>query len=92
MTRSGLGTSGMFRNLTTAIRRWMHRPDWHEIEIARLTGEDPFDVYERIRDAALRTPFSILTVAAIEVARVSEGSRLSLVEMIDSLAGGDELR
>ena len=32
----------MIRKLTTAIRRWMHRPEWHEIEIARLTGEGLF--------------------------------------------------
>ena len=81
----------MIRKLATAVRRWMHRPEWHEIEIARLTGEHPFDVHKRLRDAALATPFSVLTVAAIELARVRSGTSRTLTESLDIFAARGDL-
>ena len=71
--------------LTGLLRRWMYRPEWHEIVIARLTGEDPFDVHERIRDSATGTPYSVLTIAAIELARVRSRTSRTLTETLEIL-------
>lgn len=77
---------GVFARLRLFFRRRRHRPTFFQQEIAKRTGETPFDVYERHREAAMRTPFTTGTIEEIDLVRVLGHQPMTLNEAIDRAA------
>lgn len=59
------------------------KPEWHEVQIASFTGETWQQVRARLREVSMRTPYSVHTVASIELSRLRTHSPLTLSEAID---------